>query len=54
MNFAKIKNFSFPTLQYFKNGVFEYNYEGSLDADKLVNFMKSPTKEKAAKPEKWA
>ena len=44
---------SFPTFQYFKNGVFEYNYEGGIEADKFVNFMKSPTKEKASKPEKW-
>ena len=45
--------FSFPTFLYFKNGAFQYKYEGDPGTESLVNFMKAPTPEKAKKPEKW-
>ena len=44
---------SFPTIQYYKNGVYQYDYLNTPSDENFVSFMKSPTPEKAARPEKW-
>ena len=46
-------SFSYPTLQYFKSGVAQYNFEAALSVDSLTDFLKAPAKDKAAKPERW-
>ena len=34
----------FPTLKYFENGQFKFDYNGGRTKDDLVNFMRSPQK----------
>ena len=45
--------FSYPTLQYFKSGVAQYNYEAPVSSESLSDFLRAPSKEKASKPARW-
>ena len=44
---------SFPRLEYFKRGRFEYFYENQQNGQAMLNFALQPTKEGAEKPKRY-
>jgi len=44
---------SFPRLEYFKRGRFEYLYENQQNGQAMLNFALQPTKEQAQKPKRY-